>query len=452
MKIAVIGSGISGIGAAYYLGQKHQVTLFERDERAGGHTNTVTVPTPRGELAIDTGFIVCNPVNYPNFYRFLDELGVRRQDSDMSLGVSVENGRLEWAGGKDLSRIFVQPSLAFCSSHWRMLLAVLRFNRQVKNLLASNRLPDITLGEFLERHRYPMELRVRYVAAMAGPIWSTSTRGVMDFPFPAFARFFDSHGLLSVTQQPQWQTVCGGSRRYVEQALVRFRGELRMNTRVRRLQRERGGLSLFSDAGEERYDAAVCAIHSDQALSLLTDACEAECSLLASVPYTANIAYLHTDETLMPRRRRAWASWNALLARDGLSDEPIGVSYWMNQLQNLDTPTQYFVSLNPPRPPRAGSVLYQTRYEHPLYTPATIAAQERLQDIQGRNRVWWAGAWTGYGFHEDGFKSGLRAVAGIDPSCLPPWASGLHGKPAAVPPAAVEGMAGLAGEGLAEPA
>lgn len=450
MKIAIIGSGISGLGAAHYLARRHEVTLFERADRAGGHTNTVTVPTPHGELAIDTGFIVCNPVNYPNFYRFLDELGVPRQDTDMSLGVSVQDGRIEWAGGKDLSRIFAQPALMLSPSHWRMLLAVLRFNGQVRRLLAAKRLPDITLGEFLERYRYPMALRLRYVAAMAGPIWSTSTRGVMDFPFPAFARFFDSHGLLSVTEQPQWQTVCGGSRRYLEQALARFNGQLRLNTPVRRLQREQGGVTVVTAAGEERYDAVVCAIHSDQALSLLTDACEAECSLLANVPYAANTAYLHTDDTLMPRRRRAWASWNALLAQDTLSDEPIGVSYWMNQLQKLEGGTQYIVSLNPPRPPRAGSVLYQTRYEHPLYTPATIAAQNRLPEIQGRNRVWWAGAWTGYGFHEDGFKSGLRAVAGIDPACLPEWASGVRDEARPAPAAA--GVPGLVRQGLAEPA
>jgi predicted NAD/FAD-binding protein len=430
MKIAVIGSGISGLGAAYFLARRHEVVLFERERRPGGHTNTVTVQTPRGPLAIDTGFIVCNPVNYPNFYPFLDELGVRRQDTDMSLGVSVEDGRVEWAGDENLAKVFAQPALLFSPTHLQMLLAVMRFNKQVKSLLAVDRLPDITLGEFLERNKYPMALRVRYVAAMAGPIWSTSTRGVMDFPFPAFARFFDSHGLLNVYERPQWQTVAGGSRTYVDRALERFRGRLRLETRVSCLRREAAGVALCTPQGEERYDAVVCATHSDQALQMLPDACEAECSLLASVPYTANAAYLHTDATLMPKRRRAWSSWNAILARDALSDEPIGVSYWMNQLQNLDCEQQYFVSLNPPRPPREGTVLYQTRYEHPLYTPATIAAQKRLAEVQGRNRIWWAGAWTAYGFHEDGFKSGLRAVAGIDPECLPPWANGLGGSTA----------------------
>ena len=425
MKIAVIGSGISGLGAAYFLARKHQVVLFERDSRPGGHTNTVTVPAPRGPLAIDTGFIVCNPVNYPNFYPFLDELGVARQNTDMSLGVSVEEGRVEWAGDEHLTRIFSQPSLMFSPTHIGMLLSVLRFNRQVKRLLAQNALPDITLGEFLEINNYPMALRVRYVAAMAGPIWSTSTRGVMEFPFPAFARFFDAHGLLSVSDQPQWQTVTGGSNTYVEKVLAQFKGELRLDTKVSCLQREADGVIVNTAHGAERYDAVVCATHSDQALKMLPDACEAECSLLASVPFAVNTAYLHTDESLMPKRRRAWSSWNAILARDALSDEPIGVSYWMNLLQRLDTTTQYIVSLNPPRPPRPETVLYQTRYEHPLYTPATIQAQQRLPEIQGRNRVWWAGAWTAYGFHEDGFKSGLRAVAGIDKDCLPPWANGL---------------------------
>jgi len=451
MKIAVIGSGISGLGAAHFLARKHEVVLFEQERRAGGHTNTVTVPTPRGELAIDTGFIVCNPVNYPNFYPFLDELGVARQDTEMSLGVSVEDGRVEWAGDEHLTRIFAQPSLIFSPTHIGMLLSVLRFNRQVKRLLAENRLPDITLGEFLEANKYPMALRVRYVAAMAGPIWSTSTRGVMQFPFPAFARFFKSHGLLSVRDQPQWQTVTGGSSSYVEKVLARFKGSLRLESRVTRLRREENGVTVSTAQGEERYDAVVCATHSDQALKMLPDACEAECSLLANVPYASNTAYLHTDETLMPRRRRAWSSWNAILARDALGDEPIGVSYWMNRLQRLDTATQYIVSLNPPRPPRADTVLYQTRYEHPLYTPATIQAQQRLPDIQGRNRVWWAGAWTAYGFHEDGFKSGLRAVAGIDPECLPPWVNGLK-QEALQNAAPVNSRSSVTGTGIIEAA
>jgi predicted NAD/FAD-binding protein len=425
MKIAVIGSGISGLCAAHYLARAHEVVLFEQDQRAGGHTNTVMVPGPHGELAIDTGFIVCNPVNYPHFYRFLDELEVPRQDTDMSLGVSVAGGRVEWAGDEDLTKIFAQPALLFSPAHLRMLLAVLRFNRQVKALLTADALPEVTLGEFLEANRYPMALRVRYVAAMAGPIWSTSTRGVMAFPFPEFARFFDAHGLLNVYQRPQWQTVVGGARAYVARLLGRFGGQFRAGCPVRGLRRGEGGAVLNSVAGDERYDAVVCAAHADQALAVLGDADADERAVLGGVPYAANRAYLHTDAGLMPRRRRAWSSWNALLARDALGDEPIGVSYWMNQLQRLPGNTDYIVSLNPPRPPRDHSLLYATTYAHPQYTTATIQAQRRLRQIQGRRQVWWAGAWTAYGFHEDGFKSGLRAVAGIDPACLPSWAGAI---------------------------
>ncbi|WP_428310817.1 NAD(P)/FAD-dependent oxidoreductase [Hydrocarboniphaga sp.] len=423
MKIAVIGSGISGLCAAHYLGGRHEVTLFEAAPRIGGHTNTVAVRDVEGQrLAIDTGFIVCNPVNYPNFYPFLDELGVKRQDTDMSLGVSVRGGAVEWAGDENLAKIFAQPSLMLSPTHIRMLLAVLRFNKDVKQRLVENRLPDITLGEFLERGHYPMSLRVRYVAAMAGPIWSTSTRGTMAFPFPFFARFFDSHGLLNVYERPQWQTVVGGSQRYVDKVLQQFKGSVQTSTPVRELRRDGGGVTLLTDGGEARFDAVVCATHSDQARAMLGDIQPTEDAVLKDIRYARNTAYLHTDESLMPRRRWAWSAWNALLASDELDDRPIGVSYWMNRLQNLPTKQNYIVSLNPPRPPRAGTICYQTEYEHPLYDTATIAAQDALPAIQGLRHTWWAGAWTRYGFHEDGFTSGLRAVAGIDSLCLPEWA------------------------------
>jgi predicted NAD/FAD-binding protein len=429
MKIAVIGTGISGLGAAHFLARRHEVTVFEQDSRAGGHTNTFDVATPRGTLAIDTGFIVCNPVNYPNFYPFLNELGVRLQDTDMSLGVSVDEGRIEWAGDENLAKIFAQPSLMFSPTHIRMLLAVVRFNKQVKQLLADDALPDITLGEFLEINQYPMALRVRYVAAMAGPIWSTSTAGVMEFPFPAFARFFESHGLLNVYERPQWQTVVGGSRSYVQKLLAKFGGEMRLNAKVLQLRRENGAAFVRTSAGEERFDAVICAAHSDQALTLLQDASDAERAILGNVPYAKNRAYLHTDKTLLPRRRWAWSSWNAILKSDALTDEPIGVTYWMNQLQRLPKAitgdTQYIVSLNPPRLPDPASVLYEVDYEHPQYNPATIQAQARLAEIQGQRHIWWAGAWTAYGFHEDGFKSALRVVGAIDRDCLPPYVSGI---------------------------
>lgn len=421
MRIAVVGSGIAGLTAAHCLDQRHDVTLFEADARAGGHANTVTLETPQGPLAIDTGFIVCNPVNYPHFFRLVDSLGVALQDTDMSLGVSVAGGRIEWAGDDDLTKIFAQPGLMASPSHLRMLVNVLRFNKHVKRLLAEDRLPDITLGEFLERHRYPMALRVRYVAAMAGPIWSTSTAGVMRFPFPAFARFFESHGLLNVHERPQWRTVVGGSRSYVRALVDRLRARVRLSTPVRHLVREADGVVVHTDGARQYFDAVVCATHSDQALAMLDVPSVQERDILSNVRFTANRAVLHSDTTLMPRRRRAWSSWNALLVDDALSEAPIGVSYWMNRLQRLPGATPYVLSLNPPRDPAPETVHYETEYMHPLYTPETMRAQQALPAIQGSGGIWWAGAWTGYGFHEDGLLSGLRAARAIDAHSAPQW-------------------------------
>lgn len=425
MDIAVIGSGVSGLSAAYFLSKQHQVTVFEAESRLGGHSNTVMVDTPSGEQAIDTGFIVCNPVNYPNFYNLMGELRVPLQNSDMSLGVSVEHGRVEWSGSDSLLSVFAQPTLTVSPTHVGMLLSVIRFNRHVKRLLATDALPDITLGEFLEQHHYPMALRVRYVAAMAGPIWSMSTAGVMAFPFPHFARFFLSHGLLNVVDRPQWMTVVGGSQRYVERLCARSAAQFRAGAPVQGLRRADDGVHLRTADGEVRFDAVVCATHSDQALAMLDQPSAEEAEILGAVPFARNRAVLHSDTSLMPRRRRAWSSWNALLDADTLNEQPIAVSYWMNRLQNLRGEQPYIMTLNPPREPDASTVVYQTEYTHPQYRAETVAAQQRLPDIQGGGGVWWAGAWTGYGFHEDGLKAGLRAVAGIDPACLPRWAEGL---------------------------
>jgi len=425
MDIAVIGSGISGLAAAYFLGKQHNVTVYEAQDRFGGHSNTVHVDTPVGEQAIDTGFIVCNAVNYPNFYNLLGELHVPLEASDMSLGVSVGNGRIEWSGSDSLLSVFAQPSLAVSPTHLRMLQSVIRFNRHVKRLLANEDLPDITLGDFLERHGYPMALRVRYVAAMAGPIWSMSTRGVMDFPFPTFARFFQSHGLLNVVDRPQWMTVAGGSQRYVERLRQRSNARFHKATPVRQLQRTDDGVAVVTESDRTRFDAVLCATHSDQALNMLAEPANDERAILGAVPFARNRAVLHSDTSLMPRRRRAWSSWNALLDSDTLSDTPIAVSYWMNRLQNLRGEQDYVMTLNPPREPDPSTVVYETEYTHPQYRPETVAAQQRLPEIQGRGGIWWAGAWTGYGFHEDGLKSGLQAVAGIDPQCVPTWAEAV---------------------------
>lgn len=419
MRIAVIGSGISGLATAWLLQRKHEVVLFEQEVRAGGQTNTFVVKTAAGAQPIDTGFIVYNEPCYPNLTAFFRELGVETRSSDMSFGVSIGEGRYEYAGD-NLFTLFVQWSNLFSPRHLWMLLEILRLNRLTKRLLRQDALPEITLGQFLDQHRFGQALRTRYLLPMCGAIWSTSTRGCLDFPYPAFARFFDSHGLLNAIDRPQWRTVVGGSQAYVRKLLADFHAELRLGCAITGLTRDDRGVIVSSVRGAEHFDAAVCATHSDQALTLLGDADEAERFVLGQVRFAANRTWLHTDESLLPVRRRAWSSWNYVGRQDAVNDDPIPVTYWMNRLMGIDGPVNYIVSLNPPRQPAAETILLQLVYEHPQFTPATIAAQGRLAEIQGRRNCWFAGAWTRYGFHEDGLRSALLVAR--DFNCLPVWA------------------------------
>lgn len=419
MKIAVVGAGIAGMAAAWLLQRKHEVVLFERAARAGGHTNTFVVKAARGEQPVDTGFIVYNEPCYPNLTALFRELGVATRPSDMSFGVSLGAGAYEYAGD-NLFTLFAQRRNLLSPRHLGMLFEILRLNRLTKRLLARDAPPEITLGEFLDRHRFGQALRTRYLLPMCGAIWSSSTRAGLQIPYPAFARFFDSHGLLNAIGRPQWRTVLGGSQAYVQKLLADFGGELRLGCAVARMVRNERSVIVEHRRGAERFDAVVCAAHSDQALALLADADEPERSVLGDIRYAPNRCYLHTDESLLPRRRRAWSSWNYLGRADALDDQPIAVSYWMNRLMGIAGPVNYIVSLNPPRQPAAERILHELVYEHPLYTAATIAAQQRLAQIQARRRTWFAGAWTGFGFHEDGLRSALRAAKDFD--CLPAWA------------------------------
>lgn len=419
MRIAVIGSGVAGLGAAWSLSRQHEITLFEAADTPGGHTNTVTVDSPDGPLNIDTGFIVHNPVNYPNLIRMLSMLGVTTQPSTMSFALSAGDGALEYSGGGRLTGLFAQLSLLFRPSHWRMLFDILRFFRLTKQLLANDELPDVTLGQFLDDHGFSDELQRRFLCPMAGAIWSTPAEATRAFPFPAFARFYESHGLLNIFKRPKWRTISGGSRRYVEAMLADFRGELRLSTPVQALRRTDAGVMVTTAAGEERFDTVVCAVHGDIAARMLADADEDEAAVLGGVQYAENRAILHTDTRLMPRRRLTWSSWNVLQTADTLDASPVCLSYWMNLLQALDTEEEYIVTLNPIREPDPRRVLYETVYTHPQYTPAMMEAQRRLPEIQGKRGIWWCGAWTGYGFHEDGFTSGLNVARAL--GCAPPW-------------------------------
>lgn len=434
MKIAVIGSGISGLAAAYCLQQRHEVTLLEQDARVGGHTNTIRVPTAAGEQPVDTGWIVYNALNYPNLSALFAELGVATRPTAMSFGVSLGDGAYEWKGSDNLLSVFAQPSNLLRPSHWRLLRDILRLNRLCRARLAAGALPAGALGAFLDEAGFGPELRSRYLLPMAGLIWSCSPRQAAEYPAADFMRFFESHGLFTALDQPQWRTVVGGSRGYVDRLLARYRGTLRLNAPVRHLRREAGGVVVTGPGGEERYDRVVCATHADQALRLLADASPLEARVLSGIPYLESRCVLHTDESFLPRRRAAWASWNYRHARDEVHDERICGSYWMNRLQGIAGPVNYLVTLNPPREIPRERVLYETTYAHPHYGARSVETHALLPLIQDRSGLVWSGAWSGFGFHEDGLKSALRAVQLLDPACLPPWATALG--PEAAPAAA----------------
>lgn len=422
MNIAVIGSGISGLSAAYFLGERHRVTLHEQDGRVGGHTNTIDVPAADGVQPVDTGWIVYNGVNYPNLTALFRDLGVVTRPTEMSFGVSLFGGGYEWTGSDNLLTVFAQPSNLFSARHVRMLLDILALNKRCTALLKAGTLPSGSLGEFLASEKFSPWLSSRYLLPMAGLIWSCSPRQAMDYPAADFMRFFEAHSLFTATQQPTWHTVIGGSHTYVKKLLQKSKAELRLDTPVLAIRGDEGGAFVTTAAGETRYDAVICATHSDQALKLLgTGASDAERQVLAGMPYNASRCLLHTDESFLPKRRRAWASWNYVNDRDEIHDRPISGSYWMNKLQGIESSTNYIVTLNPVREPEPGSILYDTRYTHPHYGPESVMTHARLAELQGRRGLWFAGAWTGYGFHEDGLKSGLRCVQGIDAGCLPDW-------------------------------
>lgn len=417
MRIAIVGSGISGLGAALRLAPHHRVTLFEADRRPGGHTHTVDVTLDGTCAAVDTGFLVFNERTYPELIALFDELDVPTARSDMSFSVSIGPHRFEWCGS-NLATLLAQPRNALRPSFWRMINDILRFNRQATALAAGAARAaalDEPLGEFLRREGYSSAFRDHYLLPMAAAIWSCPMRRMLQFPLGSFVRFFHNHGLLQVEGRPQWRTVAGGARQYVERILERLE-DVRLGTPVRAVSRHTtavdGKVRIVTDAGTEVFDHVVLACHSSQSLRLLADADRDERAVLSAVPYQSNRAWLHTDTTLMPRRRAAWAAWNYLSNGDREAPE-VSVTYWLNRLQPLPFATPLLVSLNPLAPPAPDKVVACIDYEHPIFEAGSAAAPRRLAGLQGRSNTWFAGAWTGYGFHEDGLKSGLAVAASL---------------------------------------
>jgi uncharacterized protein len=416
--IAVIGSGISGLSAAWLLGQRHDVTLFEADRRFGGHSNTVDVPARNGLIPVDTGFIVYNTASYPNLLALFKHLGVPTAPTEMSFAVSLDHGAYEYAGS-GLATLFGQPSNLLRPSHWRLIADTFRFFREARELDLGGADGGLTLGQYLATAGYSEAFTARHILPMAAAIWSTPSKAVLDFPVAAFVRFFANHGLLQVKDRPEWRTVVGGSREYVQRMIAAFQGEVFLGEPAVRIARSNGGVTVTTAKGDRRFDACVVATHADDALRLLSDADTEERALLGAFRYAPNRAVLHSDAALMPFRRRLWSSWNYLGAGHGI-DASLSVTYWMNNLQPLaKTDSNLFVTLNPCRVVAAGHIIASFAYSHPIFDASAMCAQQELWRLQGRRQTWFCGSYFGYGFHEDGLQSGLAAAEHIGGVCRP---------------------------------
>ena len=415
-NIAVIGTGISGLSAAWLLSKRHRVTVYESANRPGGHSNTVDAATPSGTVAVDTGFIVFNDNTYPNLIALFAHLGVKTVASDRTFAVSLDGGRLEYAG-TDAFGLFAQPSNLFSTRFWSMLRDIRRFYRDAPaQALAME--ADRSIGALLDRFGYGAAFRDDHLMPMAAAIWSASARELRDYPAANFIRFCENHGLLRISNRPIWRTVAGGSRVYVQKLTEVLRPQLRLGHAVVSVQRTPLSVLVQDSSGAtDRFDDVVIATHADQTLMLLDDTDAGERALLGAFRYVQNRAVLHTDTALMPRRKLVWSSWNYL----GGSDDPqLCVTYWMNRLQGLPNETPLFVTLNPVVPPRAESTLHTEMYEHPQFDAAAMRAQRSLWSLQGRRHTWFCGAYFGAGFHEDGLQAGL-AVAEQLGGVRRPW-------------------------------
>ncbi len=417
-RVAVIGAGIAGLSAAWLLRDACEVTLFEAERRLGGHADTQEVEIAGQRIAVDTGFIVYNELNYPNLMGLFDALDVATEASDMSFGVSIGDGRLEYAGGA-WPQLFAQKRNLVRPRFLAMLRDVVRFYREAPRKLA-NADESLTLGAFLAREGYSSAFVHDHLLPMGAAIWSASVEGMREFPASAFVRFFENHGLLRLSDRPRWRTVSGGSRRYVARIAAALDGRVAAGRAVLAVTRDDAGAVVhLADGSAQPFERVVMAVHGDVALRLLGQPSAAERAVLSQVRYQDNAMVLHTDEALMPRRRGVWSSWNYLARGPADHRREVAVTYWMNQLQNLRTPRPLFVSLNPFRAPRRDAVLVEKTYRHPQYDPAMLRAQALLPSIQGRDRVWFCGAWCGYGFHEDGIASAIAVAR--DFGVAAPW-------------------------------
>jgi predicted NAD/FAD-binding protein len=405
MRIAIIGSGISGLTSAYLLSRRNEVTVFEAADWIGGHTHTVDIEWQGQRYAVDTGFIVFNDWTYPNFIRLMDRLGVVSRPTEMSFSVNDPQSGLEY-NGNNLDTLFAQRSNLLSPGFWGMLRDIMRFNRQAVADLDGHRIePGMSLGDYLHERNYGQRFIHHYIVPMGSAIWSVSPADMLRFPLHFFVRFFRNHGLLSISQRPQWRVIEGGSRSYVEPLCKTFSERIRLSCPVMSVRRDDNGVVITSAAGHERFDKVVFACHSDQALALLEKPTTTEHEVLGALDYAANEVVLHTDTRLLPKRRKAWASWNYRLG--GPEHAPAAVTYNMNILQGLDAPATFCVSLNQGDCVDPSLVLARFNYAHPQYSLAALAAQARQGELQGNQHSYFCGAYWANGFHEDGVVSAL---------------------------------------------
>ncbi len=407
MKIAIVGTGISGLTAAYLLNRKHEITVFEKNDYVGGHTHTHTIKADQTTYAVDSGFIVYNEVTYPNFIKLLDQLGVNRQKTTMGFSVKSVNKNFEYAGNS-LKSLFAQRLNYFRPSFWIMLRDIIRFNKMGKADMAILSV-DVKLGDYLNDNKYSKSFINHYIIPMGSAIWSTKANSMLDMPALFFIRFFNNHGLLQIKNRSGWWVIKGGSKEYVKKIIAEFESKIRLNSPVQSISRSEDSVTIRSADKEEIFDAVVIATHSNQALQLLEDSSKKEREILGALPYQSNDALLHTDSSVLPKRKLAWASWNYNLDQE--PNKPMAMTYNMNILQSLDAEDTYCVTLNNNDFVDDKKVLKTLHYDHPLFTPEGISAQKRKHEISGLNNTFYCGAYWRNGFHEDGVVSALEVCS-----------------------------------------